>query len=64
MQEKLITVEIDENGNSSIDLEGFHGQGCGDVAKDFRGGDSVTQSSKKREFHTQTAVVKRSQQQT
>ena len=30
MQEKLITVEIDENGNSSIDLEGFHGQGCGD----------------------------------
>jgi len=37
MQEKLITVEIDENGNSSIDLEGFRGQGCGDVTKDFRG---------------------------
>jgi hypothetical protein len=64
MQEKLITVEIDENGNSSIDLEGFHGQGCGDVAKDFRGGDSVTQSNKKREFYTQTAVVKQSQKQT
>ena len=63
MQEKLITVEIDENGNSSIDLEGFHGQGCGDVAKDFRGGDSVTQSSKKREFYAQTAM-KQSQQQT
>jgi hypothetical protein len=45
MQEKLITVEIDENGNSSIDLEGFQGQGCGDVTKDFRGGDSVTQSA-------------------
>jgi hypothetical protein len=26
MQEKLITVEIDESGNSSIDLEGFHGR--------------------------------------
>ena len=64
MQEKLITVEIDENGNSSIDLEGFHGQGCGDVAKDFRGGDSVTQSSKKREYYTQRAVVKQSLQQT
>jgi hypothetical protein len=64
MQEKLITVEIDENGNSSIDLEGFQGQGCGDVAKAFRGGDSVTQSNKKREFYAQTAVVKQSQQQT
>ena len=64
MREKLITVEIDENGKSSIDLEGFHGQGCGDVAKDFRGGDSVTQSSKKREFYTQENAVKQSLQQT
>jgi hypothetical protein len=64
MQEKLITVEIDENGNSSIDLEGFQGQGCGDVAKDFRGGDSVTQSNKKREFYTQETAVKQSLQQT
>ncbi len=44
MQEKFITVEIDENGNSSIDLEGFHGQGCGDVAKDFRGGEPMQQA--------------------
>ena len=64
MQEKLITVEIDENGNSSLDLEGFHGQGCGDVAKDFRGSDSVTQSSKKREFYAQANAVKHSQRQT
>ena len=64
MQEKLITVEIDENGNSSIDLEGFQGQGCGDAAKDFRGGDSVTQSNKKREFYLQTTAVKQSQKQT
>ena len=63
MQEKLITVEIDENGNSSIDLEGFQGQGCGDVAKDFRGGDFVNQSNKKREFYAQTTTVKQSQQQ-
>jgi hypothetical protein len=61
MQEKLITVEIDENGNSSIDLEGFRGQGCGDVAKDFRGGDSVTQSRKKREFYFQRTSLKQSQ---
>ena len=63
MREKLITVEIDENGNSSIDIEGFQGQGCGDVAKDFRGGDSDTQSNKKREFYAQATAVKQSQQQ-
>ena len=64
MQEKLITIEIDENGNSSIDLQGFQGQGCGDVAKDFRGGDSVTQSNKKREFYAQAITTKQSQKQT
>ncbi len=63
MQEKLITVEIDENGASSIDLQGFQGQGCGDVAKDFRGGDSVTQSNKKREFYAQATTAKQSQKQ-
>ncbi len=63
MQEKLITIEIDEKGNSSIDLEGFQGHGCGDVAKDFRGGDSVIQSNKKREFYVQPAAVKQSQRQ-
>jgi hypothetical protein len=63
MQETLITVEIDENGNSSIDLEGFRGQACGDVAKDFRGGDSITQSNKKREFYAQATAVKQSEQQ-
>jgi hypothetical protein len=62
MREKLITVEIDENGNSSIDLEGFNGQGCADVAKDFRGGDSVIQSNKKREFYAHATAVKQSQQ--
>lgn len=25
---KIITVEIDEHGDSSIDLAGFHGKGC------------------------------------
>ena len=64
MQEQLITVEIDENGNSSIDLEGFQGQGCGDVTKDFRGGDSVTQSNKKREFYAQATALKQSLKQT
>ncbi len=61
MQEKLIVIEIDESGNSSVDLSGFQGQGCGDVAKDFRGDDAVTQSSKKREFYTQIAATRQTE---
>jgi hypothetical protein len=56
MREKTITIEIDEHGNSSIDLAGFAGKGCGDVAKAFQGSDTVTKSEKKREFHIETAA--------
>lgn len=51
MAEKTITIEIDEAGNSSLDLNGFQGKGCGDVAKLFQGSDRVTKSDKKRDFH-------------
>lgn len=61
MQERLIVVEIDEAGNSTLDLAGFQGQGCGNVAKDFRGDDAVTQSSKRREFYAQVATTKQTQ---
>ena len=61
MQDKLIVIEIDETGNSTIDLAGFQGQGCGDVAKDFRGGDAVTQSSKKREYYVQVPATQQTQ---
>ena len=36
MKEKTVIIEIDEQGNSTIDLDGFHGKGCADVAKDFQ----------------------------
>lgn len=51
MREKTITVEIDERGNSSIDLNGFHGKGCGDVADALRGKDKLVADHKKREYH-------------
>lgn len=51
MGEKTITVEIDEQGNSSIDLNGFHGKGCGKVADALRGKDTLVVDRKKREFH-------------
>jgi hypothetical protein len=56
MSEKTIRIEIDEQGNSTLDLEGFQGKGCGDVAKAFQGTDQVTKSEKKREFHVEEAV--------
>lgn len=51
MADKTITIEIDEAGNSSLDLNGFQGKGCGDVAKLLQGSDRVTKSDKKRDFH-------------
>ena len=51
MGEKTITVEIDEQGNSSIDLTGFHGKGCGDLADALRGKDTLVVDRKKREYH-------------
>jgi hypothetical protein len=35
MSEKIITVEIDDKGDFSLDLEGFKGKGCKDIAKLF-----------------------------
>lgn len=54
MGEKTITVEIDDQGNSSIDLHGFRGKGCGDVAEALRGKDTLVVDRKKREYHVAT----------
>jgi hypothetical protein len=47
MQEKTITIVIDELGNSTLDLEGFAGKGCEKAFEDFRGGDLVKVVQKK-----------------
>ena len=57
MTQKTITIEIDEQGNSSLDLSGFQGKGCGEVAKAMQGADIVTTSRKKREFHVGVAAM-------
>lgn len=51
MQGKTITIVIDENGNSSIDLAGFKDNSCAKVAEDFRGGDRVTKEHRKASYH-------------
>ena len=63
MSEKTITIEIDEQGNSTIDLEGFQGKGCADVAKAFQGHDVVKTSWTKPDFYIQETAWKRRQQQ-
>ena len=53
MQQKTITVIIDENGNSSVDLDGFAGQGCEKALKDFQGRDSARVERRKSEYYGQ-----------
>ena len=52
MQEKTITITIDEFGDSTLDLDGFAGQGCEKVSEDFRGGDMVKEERKKPAYYT------------
>jgi hypothetical protein len=52
MQEKTITITIDEWGNSTLDLEGFVGQGCEKAFEDFRSGDLVKVERKKPAYYT------------
>ena len=47
MQEKVITITLDESGNSTLDLEGFTGHSCEKVSDDFRGEDLVKVDRKK-----------------
>jgi hypothetical protein len=63
MTQKTVTIEIDELGNSSIDLENFKGQGCSKVEKDFRGSDTVTSARTKREYMLEPAKKQVSQNQ-
>ena len=63
MKEKKIVIEIDEQGNCSMDLEGFQGKGCADVAKDFQGSDVVKNVRNKQEFYIQQAADNRRRQQ-
>lgn len=58
MQQKTITVVIDQNGDSSVDLEGFAGQGCEKALKDFQGEDRVKQQRRKAVFYSQISDLR------
>ena len=61
MKEKTVVIEIDEQGNSTIDLDGFQGKGCGDVAKALQGQDVVKTSRTKSDFYVQETAAERRQ---
>lgn len=49
---KLVTVTIEENGDSSVDLAGFQGRGCAAIQEGFaRAVGTSTHEIKKPEFH-------------
>jgi hypothetical protein len=56
MQEKTITITIDERGNSTLDLNGFAGKSCEKAFDDFRGGDVVKLEQKKPAYYTSRQV--------
>ena len=62
MQEKTITVIIDERGSSTLDLEGFAGQGCQRVFDDFRGGDPVKVERKKPAYYADQRIQREKSQ--
>jgi hypothetical protein len=61
MKEKTVVIEIDEQGNSTIDLDGFQGKGCGDVAKALQGQDVVKTQRTKADFYIQETAAERQQ---
>jgi hypothetical protein len=62
MQEKTITIIIDAQGKSTLDLEGFAGQGCQKVFDDFCGGDRVKVERKKPAYYTSQQVQREKSQ--
>ena len=52
MQDKTITITIDQQGNSTLDLEGFAGKSCEKVFDDFRGGDRLQVERTKPAYYT------------
>ena len=62
MREKTITITIDEQGRSSLDLEGFAGKGCEQVFEDFRGGDLLKVERKKLDYYSRPQVEREKSQ--
>lgn len=57
---KKVTVIIDEAGETHVELEGFHGNGCEAVLKAFgAGADAKGPTHKKPEFYQRAKEVQK-----
>ena len=56
MQDQTITITIDEQGHSTLDLEGFAGRSCEKVFDDFRGRDKVKVERKKSAYYVNPRI--------
>jgi hypothetical protein len=59
---KEITVLIDEEGNSSVDLTGFTDGSCAAAMHDFQGDDRVVSEQRKPEYYRHTNKEQHEQQ--
>lgn len=59
---KTVEVSIDSEGEVTIDLHGFHGQGCGKVFQDFAGDDKAKVTREKTEFRERVTEAERQKQ--
>ncbi len=59
-KQRIIEIIIDQDGQSSIDLQGYMGKGCADVSAQITKalGGKVIQSDKKTEFFKKDTKVK------
>jgi len=62
MREKTITITIDAQGRSALDLEGFAGKGCEQVFDDFRSGDLLKVERKKLDYYSRPQVEREKSQ--
>jgi hypothetical protein len=53
MAEKIVTVEVDKNGNFTVDMAGFQGKGCKAVADAFASVGKVTKEETKPEYYNE-----------
>lgn len=55
---RKVIIEIDEVGDFTADLQGFHGKGCKALMDEIGGGAKPTFSTTKREFHEQEQAAR------
>ena len=51
MQEQIVKVTIDKKGRAKVEMIGFHGVGCGELADKLRSIGRVTSETNKPEFY-------------